>query len=145
MARVTTEDCAKVVGNKFDLVLLSAQRVRQLLAGGSLLVKDVDAPREKNTVLALRDIGTGSVDVDALRDSLVLSLREFTNVASGAEETDDDEEETYDPYLALAAMEDGAVVSSSDDDTSEEEDPLEDIDGTEDEDSDDLDLCDDEE
>lgn len=111
MARVTIEDCAKVVGNKFDLVLFAAQRVRQILTGGSLLIKEVDAPREKNTVIALRDIGSGNVDVETLRDKLVMDLREFAHVASDGEETDDEEEDTYDPYLALAAMEEGAVIS----------------------------------
>lgn len=63
MARVTVEDCLDHVGNRFDLVILAAKRARQLTAGGeSVLAREND----KNTVLALREIGAGVLDLEKL-------------------------------------------------------------------------------
>ena len=125
MARITTEDCKKFVGNKFDLVLLSAHRVRQMLVGTSMLhnTSNDNTNRDKNTVLALREIGAGAVDVDALKDHLVMSFRQCIPAQSEIEEDlDDDEEDTYDPYLALASLEDSMEDISDIDDEDDEED-----------------------
>ncbi|MBF0417712.1 MAG: DNA-directed RNA polymerase subunit omega [Magnetococcales bacterium] len=63
MARVTVEDCLDHVNNRFDLVIMAAKRARQLTAGG-----DSSLPREndKNTVLALREIAAGVLDLEKL-------------------------------------------------------------------------------
>ncbi|MBF0192570.1 MAG: DNA-directed RNA polymerase subunit omega [Magnetococcales bacterium] len=63
MARVTVEDCLNHVGNRFDLVIMAAKRARQLTAGGESVL-----PREndKNTVLALREIAAGVLDLEKL-------------------------------------------------------------------------------
>ncbi len=53
MARVTVEDCVQRVPNRFELVVLAAQRARDISAGGELLV---DRDRDKNPVVALREI-----------------------------------------------------------------------------------------
>ena len=53
MARVTVEDCVDKVSNRFDLVLLSAQRARQISGGADLTI---DRDRDKNPVVALREI-----------------------------------------------------------------------------------------
>jgi DNA-directed RNA polymerase subunit omega len=60
MARVTVEDCLKVVNNRFELVLLAAGRARQLMRGGS----DAKLPwdNDKATVVALREIAAGCTD-----------------------------------------------------------------------------------
>ncbi|MBF0629076.1 MAG: DNA-directed RNA polymerase subunit omega [Magnetococcales bacterium] len=65
MARVTVEDCLAHVGNRFDLVILAAKRARQLTAGGESVL-----PREndKNTVLALREIAAGVLDLEKLME-----------------------------------------------------------------------------
>ena len=63
MARVTIEDCLKEVNNRFILVHLGAKRVIQLRKGATPLV---DAPKNKEVVLALREIAAGLVDFDSI-------------------------------------------------------------------------------
>ena len=63
MARVTIEDCLKKVNNRFSLVHLGAKRVIQLRKGATPLV---EAPKNKEVVLALREIAAGAVDFDSI-------------------------------------------------------------------------------
>jgi len=63
MARVTIEDCLEKVNNRFTLVHLGAKRVIQLRKGATPLV---DAPKNKEVVLALREIAAGLVDFDSI-------------------------------------------------------------------------------
>ncbi|MCX8048569.1 MAG: DNA-directed RNA polymerase subunit omega [Methylohalobius sp.] len=65
MARITVEDCLKHVDNRFELVLLAAKRARQLLAGAEPLVEWND---DKATVVALREIASGKVDLARLKE-----------------------------------------------------------------------------
>ncbi len=65
MARITIEDCLENVDNRFELVLLATKRARQLLAGAEPLVEWGD---DKATVVALREIAAGKVDINKLRD-----------------------------------------------------------------------------
>jgi DNA-directed RNA polymerase subunit omega len=69
MARVTIEDCRKHIKNRFELVLLAAQRAKDLSLGLPALVQNT---KDKNAVLALREIAAGVIDCDKLRQ-LVLS------------------------------------------------------------------------
>ncbi|PTP54316.1 DNA-directed RNA polymerase subunit omega [Vibrio splendidus] len=64
MARVTVQDAVEKVGNRFDLVLISARRARQMQTGG----KDSLVPEEndKPTVIALREIEEGLITKDVL-------------------------------------------------------------------------------
>lgn len=66
------EDCVQRVPNRFELVLLAAQRTRELGLGTR---PTVDADRDKRTVLALRGIAAGSVSAQALRDALIEAIR----------------------------------------------------------------------
>jgi len=68
MARVTVEDCVELVPNRFDLVVLAAQRAREISAGGELTI---DRDRDKNPVVALREIAESTVGLDDLRESVV--------------------------------------------------------------------------
>ena len=72
MARVTVEDCVQMVPNRFDLVLLAAHRARMLSSGAALLV---DRDRDKNPVVALREIADGELKPAAVREDLVGSLQ----------------------------------------------------------------------
>ncbi|HEV7287123.1 DNA-directed RNA polymerase subunit omega [Sphingomonas sp. R647] len=72
MARVTVEDCVDKVSNRFDLVLLAAQRARQISGGAELTI---DRDRDKNPVVALREIAEETVRPDNLEESLVGSLQ----------------------------------------------------------------------
>jgi DNA-directed RNA polymerase subunit omega len=69
MARVTIEDCRKHIKNRFELVLLAAQRAKDLSLGLPPLVQNT---KDKNAVLALREIAAGVIDCEKLRQ-LVLS------------------------------------------------------------------------
>ncbi|HVJ02030.1 MAG TPA: DNA-directed RNA polymerase subunit omega [Sphingomonas sp.] len=72
MARVTVEDCVDKVSNRFDLVLFAAQRARQISGGAELTL---DRDRDKNPVVALREIAEETVRPDNLEESLVASLQ----------------------------------------------------------------------
>ncbi|MEO1046182.1 MAG: DNA-directed RNA polymerase subunit omega [Pseudomonadota bacterium] len=72
MARVTVEDCVDKVTNRFDLVLLAAQRAREISGGDELTI---DRDRDKNPVVALREIAEETIKPDDLEESLVQSLQ----------------------------------------------------------------------
>lgn len=74
MARVTVEDCVDKVSNRFDLVLLAAQRAREISGGSELTV---DRDRDKNPVVALREIAEQTVRPKELHESLVTSLQKI--------------------------------------------------------------------
>ena len=68
MARVTVEDCVLKVPNRFDLVMLAAQRARDISSGAQLTL---DRDKDKNPVVALREIAEETVDLSVLADALV--------------------------------------------------------------------------
>ena len=72
MARITVEDCLEKVENQYDLVLLAKERTSQLNSGSEMLVEE---DNDKRTVIALREIAEGKVDIDELKKSTVLRLR----------------------------------------------------------------------
>ncbi len=72
MARVTVEDCVDKVPNRFDLVLLAAQRAREISGGAELTI---DRDRDKNPVVALREIADVTVHPKQLHEALVTSLQ----------------------------------------------------------------------
>ena len=72
MARITVEDCLEKVENQYDLVLLAKERTSQLNSGSEMLVEE---DNDKRTVIALREIAEGKVDVEELKKSTVLRLR----------------------------------------------------------------------
>jgi DNA-directed RNA polymerase subunit omega len=77
MARVTVEDCVDKIPNRFDLVLLSAYRARQLSGGAEPLV---DRDRDKNPVVALREIAGRSLKAEDLREDHIKSLQRHAEV-----------------------------------------------------------------
>ena len=72
MARVTVEDCVDKVPNRFDLILFAAQRARQISSGADLTI---DRDRDKNPVVALREIAETTVRPRELEESIVNSLQ----------------------------------------------------------------------
>jgi len=72
MARVTVEDCVDKIPNRFDLVLLAAQRARQISGGADLTI---DRDRDKNPVVALREIAETTVKPRELEEALVSGLQ----------------------------------------------------------------------
>lgn len=72
MARVTVEDCVDKIPNRFDLVLLAAQRAREISGGAELTL---ERDRDKNPVVALREIAEETVVPRILKESLVTSMQ----------------------------------------------------------------------
>ena len=73
MARVTVEDCVDKVPNRFDLILLAAQRSRMIREGSPLTV---DRDNDKDPVVALREVAETCVDLKVVKEALVSSLQE---------------------------------------------------------------------
>ena len=97
MARVTVEDCVEKVDNRFELILLAAHRAR-LIAGGQPLT--IERDRDKNPVVALREIAEGTVKPADLREDWIHSLQKHVEV-------DEPEPETV-PLIASAGGDDSA-------------------------------------
>ena len=95
MARVTVEDCLEKVDNQYDLVLLAKERTVQLNAGSPMLVEE---DNDKRTIISLREIGDGKVDVKEVESSAIKRLRKEPDEL---EEQDDKEEETNDDFESL--------------------------------------------
>ena len=72
MARVTVEDCVDKIPNRFDLVLLASQRARQISGGAELTI---ERDRDKNPVVALREIAEETVRPDHLMEHAVGTLQ----------------------------------------------------------------------
>ncbi len=86
MARVTVEDCVLKIPNRFKLVMLSAQRARNISAGAPMTV---EKDNDKNPVVALREIADETVDLDDLEEGLIKGLQRHV-------EMNDPEEEDFD-------------------------------------------------
>ncbi len=68
MARVTVEDCIEKIYNRFELVMVAAQRARKIGSGASLTI---DRDNDKNPVIALREIAVESIPLDTLKEDLI--------------------------------------------------------------------------
>lgn len=77
MARVTVEDCIDKVENRFELVLLASHRARLISSGAPLTV---DRDRDKNPVVALREIADETIAPDDLKEQLIHSLQKYVEV-----------------------------------------------------------------
>jgi DNA-directed RNA polymerase subunit omega len=83
MARITVEDCVTRVPNRFELVMLAAQRARDVSAGAPLTV---ERDNDKNPVVALREIADGTVELDHLRYELIHGLRRHVEIEDQPDE-----------------------------------------------------------
>ncbi len=99
MARVTVEDCVLKVPNRFDLVMVAAQRSRDISAGSPLTV---ERDNDKNPVIALREIAEETVSIEELGDALIQGMQRHVEI-------DEPEEEPQDFEMSVIAM--GAEVA----------------------------------
>lgn len=103
MARVTVEDCIDKVENRFDLVLLAAHRARSISSGSPITV---DRDKDKNPVVALREIADETISPDDLREDLIHSMQKYVEIdepeseavpaISGASAGSDDSDVVFD-------------------------------------------------
>jgi DNA-directed RNA polymerase subunit omega len=127
MARVTVEDCVEKVPNRFELVMLAAQRARKIGSGAPLTV---ERDNDKNPVIALREIAEDTVHVDDLKEELVRNHQRII-------EMDDDEdviesmqgEEEWAAIAQQRAAQGMEEFEGIDDDEDEDEPTLEDMAG----------------
>lgn len=92
MARVTVEDCVLKIPNRFDLVMLAAQRARNIASGAPLTV---EKDNDKSPVVALREIAEETIDLEDLGENLVKGLQKHV-------ENDEPEEDL--PELDLSEL-----------------------------------------
>jgi DNA-directed RNA polymerase subunit omega len=104
MARVTVEDCVLKVPNRFELVLVAAQRAREITAGAPL---SLDRDDDKNPVVALREIADDTVPIDRLQDSLIRGMQKHVEI--------DEPEETPDLEANLFGVAEEALGLPGDD------------------------------
>lgn len=100
MARVTVEDCVLRIPNRFELVALAAQRARDISAGSPLTV---DRDRDKNPVVALREIADETVELDQLEEALVQGLQKHVESDLGEEDLEAFEGDSFSPELSESA------------------------------------------
>lgn len=109
MARITVEDCLGNVDNRFELVMVSSKRARQIQTGGKDAMVSVDD--DKPTVLALREIAEGHVDASILVAKPPSELDEF------------DEAEAEEGVEASAEADDAAASEESAETAAEQKEP----------------------
>ena len=110
MARITVEDCLRKIDSQYDLVLLAKERTAQLNAGDKALVSAND---DKNTVIALREIGEGKVSIKTLRELAINKLRKNKKETTELEEVDEDHEDDFDKIYKGEISKSGTAILPS--------------------------------
>ena len=122
MARVTVEDCIEKIPNRYELLMVAAQRARDISAGAPLTL---DRDNDKNSVVALREIADETVSIEELQRSLVMGLQKFVEVEEPEEEELEilaaerelaDLDEQFTGLLPQAELEDSMQIPGADDD-----------------------------
>ena len=110
MARITVEDCLEKIDSQYDLVLLAKERTSQLNAGEKALVLKNN---DKNTVLALREIGEGKISLKTIEDSAINKLRKIKSEPKELEDLEIDQEDDFDKIYKGEISKSGAAVLPS--------------------------------
>ena len=110
MARITVEDCLKKIDSQYDLVLLAKERTSQLNAGDPALVTENN---DKNTVIALREIGEGKVSIKTLKESAINRLRKLQEETTDLEEVDDNHDDNFDKIYKGEISKSGTAILPS--------------------------------
>ena len=110
MARITVEDCLKKIDSHYDLVLLAKERTSQLNSGEKSLVSE---DNDKNTVIALREIGEGKISIKTLEDSAINKLRKIQNKPTELEDLEIEPEDDFDKIYKGEISKSGAAILPS--------------------------------
>ena len=122
MARVTVEDCVDKIPNRYELLMVAAQRAKDISAGAPITVA---RDNDKNPVIALREIADETVSIEELQKSLVMGLQKYVEVEEPEEEELEimaaekelaDLDEQFSGLLLDTEMNDGMQVYGDDDD-----------------------------
>ena len=109
MARVTVEDCVVKVPNRFELVLLAAQRAREITSGVPL---SIDRDDDKNPVVALREIADETISLPHLKEAVVRGMQKQIEI----DEPEETHELEVDPSLFGVAPPVGALLDDDEGD-----------------------------
>ena len=110
MARITVEDCMTKIDNQYDLVLLAKERTAQLNAGVEMLVPE---DNDKKTIISLREIGEGKVQVNDLEKSAILRLRKEPDESFEQEETEEEENDEFESLYKGQISKSGIAILPS--------------------------------
>ena len=110
MARITVEDCLKKIDSQYDLVLLAKERTAQLNAGDKTLVPE---DNDKNTVIALREIGEGKISIKTIEDSAINKLRKVQPEPTELEDLEVIQEDEFDKIYKGEISKSGAAILPS--------------------------------
>ena len=110
MARITVEDCLEKIENQYDLVLLAKERTSQLNSGAPMLVEEEN---DKRTVISLREIGDGKVEIADLKKSAITRLRKEPDESVQLEETDEEENDDFEKLYKGQISKSGIAILPS--------------------------------
>ena len=110
MARITVEDCLEKIDSQYDLVLLAKERTSQLNSGEKPLVSEKN---DKNTVIALREIGDGKISIKTVDDSAINKLRKTQIEPAELEDLEIEEEDDFDKIYKGEVSKSGAAILPS--------------------------------
>ncbi len=110
MARITVEDCLEKVDNQYDLVLLAKERTVQLNAGSPMLV---DEDNDKRTIISLREIGDGKIDVKEIEASAIKRLRKEPDEIEQQEETEEESNDDFENLYKGQVSKSGVAILPS--------------------------------
>lgn len=122
MARVTVEDCILKIPNRFELVLLSSQRAREIGSGAALTIS---RDNDKNPVVALREIAEETVELSELKESMIKGHQKVIEVEEDEEDMIDLMDGEMDE-MEMIADEDALETSGMHEDTGEAAEDLDD-------------------
>ena len=110
MARITVEDCLEKVESQYDLVLLAKERASQLNSGAEMLV---EADNDKNTVIALREIGDGKITIEELKNNSIAKLRKEPDSNLEEEEVEEIFNDDFDKQYKGEVSKSGVAILPS--------------------------------
>jgi len=110
MARITVEDCLEKTDSQYDLVLLAKERTSQLNDGE---LPQVSKDNDKNTVIALREIGEGKVSIKTLEDSAINRYRKHQTGSEELEEIKEEHEDDFDKIYKGEISKSGTAILPS--------------------------------
>ena len=110
MARITVEDCLEKIDSQYDLVLLAKERTTQLNSGEKSLVPEEN---DKNTVIALREIGEGKISIKTVEESAINKLRKPQNELTELEDIEIEQEDDFDKIYKGEVSKSGVAILPS--------------------------------
>ena len=110
MARITVEDCLSKIESQYDLVLLARERTAQLNSGEKPLVTE---DNDKNTVIALREIGGGKISIKTIEDAAINKLRKAQSKPTELEDLEIDKDDDFDKIYKGEISKSGAAILPS--------------------------------